>query len=369
MNADVNFSHNETATGAPAIRHSCAIFISALALLAASTVTHAGPFKWDEVNVSSAPAADKEDDADSGTNNALLAIALAGIPTDTANTQQHNLGLIMALAGMIDLPEEIRRYNQATQLSSGFSDPKDVFGKNWALREPLLFPILSSQQYHRPGQSFYELAINMAAAEAKSDEAVRRYTDAISRMSAIDIRHDKLYNSLMHIKKVERITALNSSSIPESPDACYKQANQLAGLGRVREAINLYREALRMKPDYAEAHNNLGNALASIGQHAQAAEQYREALRLKPDYPIAHSNLGNALTADGKVGEAIGHYEEAVLALPASPHVHNNYGEALIIMGKTAEAIAQFREALRLKPDLTEAKDNLAKALETQKNE
>ena len=43
------------------------------------------------------------------------------------------------------------------------------------------------------------------------------------------------------------------------------------------------REAIRLKPDYAEAHNNLGIALTDQGKLDEAVAEYREAIRLKPD--------------------------------------------------------------------------------------
>jgi Flp pilus assembly protein TadD len=61
------------------------------------------------------------------------------------------------------------------------------------------------------------------------------------------------------------------------------------------EAIRQFQEVLRLKPDFAEVHNNLGNALAEKGQMDEAIRQYREALRLKPDDAFAHDNLARAL--------------------------------------------------------------------------
>ena len=66
--------------------------------------------------------------------------------------------------------------------------------------------------------------------------------------------------------------------------------------GKLEEAIASYRQAVRLKPDYAEAYNNLGNALKDQGKLEEAIASYQQALRLKPDYAEAHNNLGNALT-------------------------------------------------------------------------
>jgi Flp pilus assembly protein TadD len=50
-------------------------------------------------------------------------------------------------------------------------------------------------------------------------------------------------------------------------------------------------KALEIRPDYAEAHNNLGVALARQGRLEEAIARFGEALRLKPDYEEARTNL------------------------------------------------------------------------------
>ena len=61
--------------------------------------------------------------------------------------------------------------------------------------------------------------------------------------------------------------------------------------GKLDEAVACYRRALELKPDFAEAHSNLGNALKDQGKLDEAIACYRRALELKPDYAEAHSNL------------------------------------------------------------------------------
>ena len=75
-------------------------------------------------------------------------------------------------------------------------------------------------------------------------------------------------------------------------------------------------------PEDAEAHNNLGIALASAGRMAEAAEAFREAVRLDPAGVLAHRNLGIALEELGDADGAQRHYAEAQrleTAAPAAP--------------------------------------------------
>ena len=53
--------------------------------------------------------------------------------------------------------------------------------------------------------------------------------------------------------------------------------------GRTQEAIGHFEEALRINPDSADAHYNLGAALARLGRVPEAIAQYEQALRIKPD--------------------------------------------------------------------------------------
>ena len=61
--------------------------------------------------------------------------------------------------------------------------------------------------------------------------------------------------------------------------------------GRFDEAIAAARAALALRPDYAEAHNNLAAAYASKGMWDEAIRAAEEALRLRPDFQLARNNL------------------------------------------------------------------------------
>ena len=133
--------------------------------------------------------------------------------------------------------------------------------------------------------------------------------------------------------------------------------------GRVDEAIAHYRKALEIKPDYADAHNNLGSALAGTAGSTRRSSSTSKALEIKPDFAEAHNNLGTALAGCRRVDEAIAHYQKALEIKPEYADAHNNLGLALAMRGRFDEAIAHCRKALEIEPDFAEAYNSLAIAL------
>jgi tetratricopeptide (TPR) repeat protein len=75
-------------------------------------------------------------------------------------------------------------------------------------------------------------------------------------------------------------------------------------LGRLDEAEKECREAIRIDPDSAVAHYNLGSLLNNKGREEDAEAEYRGALRINPDYGDAHYNLGVLLKDMGRKEDA-----------------------------------------------------------------
>src|SRR5580658_6402760 len=87
-----------------------------------------------------------------------------------------------------------------------------------------------------------------------------------------------------------------------------------------RDVETLYRESLARNPASWLAHYNLGVLFAEMpGQLPEALEHYRAAVRLEPDYPESHFNLGSALAHSGPSDppeEAIEEYQTALRLKP-----------------------------------------------------
>jgi tetratricopeptide (TPR) repeat protein len=124
--------------------------------------------------------------------------------------------------------------------------------------------------------------------------------------------------------------------------------NALQDLGKPAEAAVEYREAIRLQPDFPEAHNNLGVALQALGKLSEALAEYWVAIRLRPDYFEAHLRLGAALSVQNRLSEAIGEYQEALRLQPDHPEVNCALGLAQMALGGFPEALASLRRGHEL---------------------
>jgi len=84
----------------------------------------------------------------------------------------------------------------------------------------------------------------------------------------------------------------------------FKSGLLLAGEGREVEAAKAFRQALGIRPDWAEAHSLLGSVLVRAGNFAEAEAELRKAVALKPDYAEGWNYLGEFLKERGKTQEA-----------------------------------------------------------------
>jgi tetratricopeptide (TPR) repeat protein len=120
--------------------------------------------------------------------------------------------------------------------------------------------------------------------------------------------------------------------------------------GNVDEAIDNYRKALEIKPDYAEAHDKLGLALAERGQIDEAIAEYTAAIRLDPKSAKAYSDRALAYIDLGDNDKAIKDCTEAIRIAPDRAETYSIRGYGYHGKGDDDKAIADESEAIRLDP-------------------
>jgi tetratricopeptide (TPR) repeat protein len=128
--------------------------------------------------------------------------------------------------------------------------------------------------------------------------------------------------------------------------ASYKQANlgtAYGELGKYEEAIESYKQAIRIDPDVKEAHYNLGTVYIKSGKYQEAIESYKQAIRIDPDFADAHHNLGTAYGELGKHQEAIESFKHAIRIDPDHAGAHKNLGVAYVELNKRNSALEQYK--------------------------
>jgi tetratricopeptide (TPR) repeat protein len=82
-----------------------------------------------------------------------------------------------------------------------------------------------------------------------------------------------------------------------------------AKLGRGQESEVMFKKALELRPDYAEAYFNLGVLYAKTGQYENTVESLKQAIHFKPSYSNARYHLALAYLARGDRNSAMEQYK------------------------------------------------------------
>jgi protein O-GlcNAc transferase len=153
---------------------------------------------------------------------------------------------------------------------------------------------------------------------------------------------------------------------PDYAEAFYNLGNVLQKQGKLGAAIEFYQQALNIKPEIAEAHNNLGTIFQLEGQLDAAIESYQRALEVKPNYAQAYCNLGNVYQQQSLLDAAIRSYQQAFRLKPDYTEAYYNLGNVYQQQGLLEAAIESYQQALQLKPDYAETYHNLGNVLQKQ---
>jgi tetratricopeptide (TPR) repeat protein len=149
---------------------------------------------------------------------------------------------------------------------------------------------------------------------------------------------------------------------PQFAAAYYNLGVLLRMQGQLDEAVGSYQKALVLTPDFAEAHYHLGNALQELEKFEDAVVSYHKALVLKPEFAEAHCSLGIAHQERGRLDDAAASYKRAIAIKPDNAWAHHNLGNVHQNLGRLDEAVASYKRALAIKPDYAEAHSNLGSA-------
>ncbi len=191
----------------------------------------------------------------------------------------------------------------------------------------------------------------------------------------------------------ENATVATVSPFAEMTDAnaAFAEGNRLFDDNQTELAIEAYKRAVEINPDFAEAYFKMGIAFALIEKEAmrtgtgeivpgettagnktvkpnsekmfeKAVAAYRKLIRDSPDDAVSHFNLGRAYNKLNKDEEAEKSFETAVKLKPDEVEYLSELGSARIKLAKYHEALVPLKKALELDPENAEAEELLEDA-------
>jgi tetratricopeptide (TPR) repeat protein len=119
-------------------------------------------------------------------------------------------------------------------------------------------------------------------------------------------------------------------------------------LNRFDEAIDAYKQAIRLAPEQIFAWNNLGNLCVKIDRNDEAMIAYQKAVECNPADPIGWNGLGNVYSKIGYVDDAVTAYRKSIQAMPSLAYPWSGLGDVYAGMNRFDEAIKAYREAVKL---------------------
>ena len=130
--------------------------------------------------------------------------------------------------------------------------------------------------------------------------------------------------------------------------------------GRLIEAEDGYRRALDLDPDHPDALNLLGMIAQDVGHPTPAIELIEQAIKISPQVAAYHLNLGNALLAANRMPGAVAAFRESSRLDPTSLAAAFNLALSLKHLGESAAALAAFERVLVIDPSFTPASHLIA---------
>ena len=141
-----------------------------------------------------------------------------------------------------------------------------------------------------------------------------------------------------------------------TPQQLVQDGMQKQQAGDLEGAVTDYRQFLKLHPEVAAIHSNLGAALAGLGRYEEAVPEYKAALRQSPKLVGARLNLALLYYKTGKIDEASRELEK-VYAEDAGNH------QAVLLLGDCYLRMGREKDVIRiLEPEEKKFPDDMAVA-------
>jgi tetratricopeptide (TPR) repeat protein len=151
-------------------------------------------------------------------------------------------------------------------------------------------------------------------------------------------------------------------SNPHDAEAHCNRGVALDALQKYEEAIECYRSALSLKPDFIQPLFNMGNACLSLGNLDGAGACYERVLQFTPNFVQAHLRLGDIAKTGREYASAHVHYQNAFFLDPSCVDALQGIAEIYLAEEKFDDAITAYKKVVTSAPERSDAWNMLGTA-------
>lgn len=298
---------------------------------------------------------------------------------------QYHYYLGVTLHAQSRFAEARTQFEKALELKPDYAGPRialgkmlyDVHGKVEEARQLLtealtLAPSAVEARYilgaihQREGQ--LQEAREIFAAIAAADST---HLQARLQLGLVELKLGNYQEAESQLRQVARLS-------PHEPAAFLGIGQALLRLGRAAEGqrvlerarvldeqnaqLKPHQDALRQYPDQPQAHSNLAAAYSRFGRLKQAVEHYRQSILIDSTYGLGYQGLGTLLQRRGKDDLAARYYLRALSYDSTLAESHNNLGLIFHKQGALAKALQRYERAIRFAPSTGFYYSNLGNA-------
>jgi protein O-GlcNAc transferase len=219
---------------------------------------------------------------------------------------------------------------------------------------------------HPHAETYFRLG-NLAKQVGRIDEAEQAFRNAIQtddRCAAAHANLALILSDESHYEDAEKHLRKALTYEKSAPRYCVL-GTVLGALDRKQEAIECYKTALALEPDYEEAHYNL--AVDVEETDPLLAEQHLlKAIEFDPNYSAAHRELGWVLSGQNDHARAEYHLRRAIELDGNDAWARIYLGNLLWKLGDIAAGEMEFQKAIEIRPNQSYPYWSLANLYENQ---
>ena len=202
------------------------------------------------------------------------------------------------------------------------------------------------------------LPVEKALRKAQSHIKAGELAEAEELYKLVLSKFPKNKKAIQGYQKLKAKITSKSVSTTEPPQEQFDELVSLYNQGRFEEVLVKVKPVISLFPKAIDFYNLQGVANTALKRYNIAVNSFTKALKIKPDCALAHYNIGLTMMRKGDIDAAVNSYQYAIKLNPSYADACLNLGNALHLKGELDAAIHGYKQALKIKPDFEIARAN-----------